>query len=606
MADRSPIFFPFEGFLDLLRDNGFQLGIDAYLRVQQLINQLPPGTSQAQLRTLLCPLFAHNDKEQHRFYRLFDHYFEGLTQQIAQQALAEPDQKEPEATDEEDSKKKPGFRLSANAHRLLFVVLTLLALGLAIYVPITVYLAFKGTSEREGAWAYLERYGLTEDTEDLPTHLTRYVLNELLGLPQPCDDLTDVGFEAIASPQDPEGRFRVQFQSLGKDSLSYRRWEFGDGNQQIDVVSPSYVYPDTGTYTATLFIRNAYGCETRARQVLSLLPPVTCEAGFSWAQDPDEPLLVHFSDTSGVLEGDQIARQIWAFGDDNNSEAEGTQVDFAFPSYRTYRVCLTVISQNGCRTTTCKVLQLENPDGLPQLYPIGIKPLLEAELTRKGSPFSPLFPLMAAVILLVAGICYELYRITRRRIVVRREGPSHGPFTWRMDWPDPQPVHGSEWLHDIATHLRRRQESDLYELDLEGTIGATLEAGGYPTFRYALGSRPSEYLVLIEQHSPRDHQAAFYAELCRQVAGQDVYMDIFFFAPDFTLFRRHAQAAPLRLEDLRARFPGHRLLIFGDGEALVDAITGSLRPEVYALTDWKYRAVLSPVAPAQWGFLSLS
>ena len=604
MAEHSRIFFPFEGFLDLLRDNGFQLGIDAYLRVQHLVNQLPPGTTPAQLRTLLCPIFAHNEQAQRRFYRLFDHYFSDLTLHMDTQVL-EPES-EAETPDQQPVKPRWRFRVSARTHRWLFIVLSLLLTSLAVYIPIKVYLAFRGTSEREGAWAYLERYGLTQDAQSLPRHLAVFVLNDLLGLPQPCDELADVGFEAVPGPTDDSLPTRVAFRNLGRDTLGFRRWDLGNGDRLLGVVSPTYSYGDTGTYTVSLLVRNAYGCEAQARQVLTLTLETNCQAGFTWAQDPENELRVVFSDTSVVADGDQVVEQRWDFGDDNNSEGQGTQLDFVYPQYRAYRVCLTIKTQQGCVSTTCKVLRLEDPDGLPQLYPIGPKPFQAVKIAPTGSPFSALYPFFIAIFLLVAGICYELYRFTRRRMVRRREAPTHGPFTWPMDWPDPLPVFAPEVLHDVATHLRRRQESDLYVLDLEGTIGATLEAGGYPSFRYELGTRPSEYLVLIEQRSPRDHQAAFFAEFCRQVAGQDVYMDIFFFPPDFSLFRRHPQASPLRLEDLRVRFPGHRLLILGDGEALVDAITGSLRPETYALTEWRYRAVCTPVAPAHWGFQEVS
>ena len=64
-----------DGFLPHLRQQGFDIGVDDYLRVQQLLAQ--PGflCHPSELKMLLGPLFAVSEKQQQRFYESFDLYF---------------------------------------------------------------------------------------------------------------------------------------------------------------------------------------------------------------------------------------------------------------------------------------------------------------------------------------------------------------------------------------------------------------------------------------------------------------------------------------------------------------------------------------------------
>jgi hypothetical protein len=69
---------PFEGFISYLCRQGFIIGVDHYLRLQELLNKLGPGCEPAGLKYLLCPIFASNERQQQQFYRTFDLYFKPL------------------------------------------------------------------------------------------------------------------------------------------------------------------------------------------------------------------------------------------------------------------------------------------------------------------------------------------------------------------------------------------------------------------------------------------------------------------------------------------------------------------------------------------------
>ena len=106
-------FFPFEAFIDKLRENGFPVGVHTYIHVQTLVNELDPDTSLETLKYLLAPLFVKNEREQIKFYRLFDNYCR-LVEEVERKALGQikepdpiPKKKKKKPTDaKKDTKKK--------------------------------------------------------------------------------------------------------------------------------------------------------------------------------------------------------------------------------------------------------------------------------------------------------------------------------------------------------------------------------------------------------------------------------------------------------------------------------------------------------------------
>jgi hypothetical protein len=66
----------FEALYLRLRQEGFRTGVDQQLRMQELLEGLECGP--ADLKTVLCPIFATNPTQQAVFYRVFDEVFSSL------------------------------------------------------------------------------------------------------------------------------------------------------------------------------------------------------------------------------------------------------------------------------------------------------------------------------------------------------------------------------------------------------------------------------------------------------------------------------------------------------------------------------------------------
>jgi hypothetical protein len=88
----QPSAFPFGDFLAHLKQQGFLIGTDHYLRLHTILNLLGPGCAPADLKHILCPIFAVNEKQQNKFHDFFDRYFEilSLSEEIPSSVPPEP------------------------------------------------------------------------------------------------------------------------------------------------------------------------------------------------------------------------------------------------------------------------------------------------------------------------------------------------------------------------------------------------------------------------------------------------------------------------------------------------------------------------------------
>lgn len=69
---------PFGEFFAVLRARGYSITLEHHLRLARLLERTGPSLAPANLRGLLCPIFATDASEQEAFYAAFDSYFAAL------------------------------------------------------------------------------------------------------------------------------------------------------------------------------------------------------------------------------------------------------------------------------------------------------------------------------------------------------------------------------------------------------------------------------------------------------------------------------------------------------------------------------------------------
>ncbi|HJQ71261.1 MAG TPA: tetratricopeptide repeat protein [Blastocatellia bacterium] len=207
---------------------------------------------------------------------------------------------------------------------------------------------------------------------------------------------------------------------------------------------------------------------------------------------------------------------------------------------------------------------------------------------------------------LVIFLFYEWYRLNRRNLVLQKQRGKKPPLLWPIKVKAPRArLYDAETFYTATRLMRRRQAGESERLDVEATVTATIESLGYPSFRYRAETRQPEYLVLIDRASYRDHQAQLYSHLARALERESIFVEIYFYEGDPRLCRGGAGDA-VHLEDLKHKYSAHRLLVFGNGEKMIDPITGDLAEWASSFSDWPDRALLTTEPVERWGLREIT
>ncbi len=158
----------------------------------------------------------------------------------------------------------------------------------------------------------------------------------------------------------------------------------------------------------------------------------------------------------------------------------------------------------------------------------------------------------------------------------------------------------------IAELLRRREEGQRRYFDGPATVRATVASGGFPAWRERAVTRPAEYLFLVERPDERDQQGKLFTRLCDFLKRRDVPLVTFFHDGSFGHFWNSEYANGLPPNELRRRYPHHRLVLLGAAHGLVNPYA-TRQPELLRgpldwLTHWQRRLLITPEPVAAWSF----
>jgi gliding motility-associated-like protein len=141
-------------------------------------------------------------------------------------------------------------------------------------------------------------------------------------------------------------------------------WNFGDGSPISSVQSPSHTYAAAGTYTVTLNITSAAGCQAVnniAMHTIIVNPLPT--ANFNYTAPTCETKVLNFTDAS-VANAGVLNSWAWNFGDGSpNSNLQNPTHTYAGAG--TYNVTLQVTSTKGCISAVLSRQVIVSPQPLP-------------------------------------------------------------------------------------------------------------------------------------------------------------------------------------------------------------------------------------------------
>lgn len=157
-------------------------------------------------------------------------------------------------------------------------------------------------------------------------------------------------------------------------------------------------------------------------------------------------------------------------------------------------------------------------------------------------------------------------------------------------------------MREITRYFRRRQRTPSKQLDIDRTLGKTVQQAGWLTPVYGGRQQAPEYLVLVSRSSYPDHLAHLVEEQLNFLRSGNVYLTLYYFdgTPQLCL-PPSARLRPVTLAELATRASNQRLLIFGEAQAVLDPVTGEPAAWTRWLTAWPVRGLFTPAPPSEWG-----
>ena len=153
----------------------------------------------------------------------------------------------------------------------------------------------------------------------------------------------------------------------------------------------------------------------------------------------------------------------------------------------------------------------------------------------------------------------------------------------------------------IAQQFRRRIDTPSGELDIGRTVMESVRRRGWFTPVYGQRQIPPEYIVLIDRATRSDYQAKIYEAMVEHLAGNGVFLKAFSFDRDPRLcYPLDHEGPAVSLHALAARHHEDRLVIFSEGDGMLDPVTGELGPWTDDFHRWKDRALLTPTSAGTW------
>lgn len=158
----------------------------------------------------------------------------------------------------------------------------------------------------------------------------------------------------------------IKFNSNGSeaminDTIISRKWEFGDGSTLLgNVVDPTKVYTNPGSYNVCLTIKTAKGCENKiCKIVIATQVPSSCVPYFVHERIGLKKVRFN-SEYSWTALNDSIIERKWEFGDGTTLFGNIINPIKEYNNLGVYTVCLKIRTASGCTNTICKPVNIQD------------------------------------------------------------------------------------------------------------------------------------------------------------------------------------------------------------------------------------------------------
>jgi len=566
---------PLTTLIKQLRAAGFSLDPGREMQLRKVVHER--GAEYigrfGEMKYLLAPFVASRPKEQQDFYEFWDRFVADLETKWAgdqSQKIAE----------------KPSS--SAGWRWLLLPLLALLAYGALRYFYPEV-LVPEGDS-------YVVRIGLPDDASDSAyKNYTRFTAGDTLRLTNQT--------QGRLSGEDSTG-FQWRLENIQTDALLLSSSSF-----HFELARPLV----QGERLRAVLIADHLGlkAESRADTMLIIVqcasPPAKPEIKVA-----DGVIEINATHGFAVMNPEKGVVYNWDIG---LLEMQGASVETDFVREGPYSVSVRAIRGSLDNIDLCysestiEVQVVAKGYGLPILASI---PLVKDQVHTFASR-SAAFKWGKWLAMLLLFLPYALWKY-RQFNEARKEktdeeiaevypifdqGPYNVPYRSRNDQ-----ISVPADFFRIADQLRVREEAEVKVFDGAATIEATVNSGGFPTWRERNLHRPADYLVLVTHNDEFNQQDLLLKRLTDFLSSREAAITVYYHEGQFEHFWNKEYPKGWSPDRLYDRYQQFRLLVLGNAHGLVDTYASKeprLRPnKAKWLNGWARRLVLTTEPSEDW------
>ncbi len=202
---------------------------------------------------------------------------------------------------------------------------------------------------------------------------------------------------------------------------------------------------------------------------------------------------------------------------------------------------------------------------------------------------------LAPFLLFLTLAAFEFASWLRRQAILSRKRSWLPPSSWPVSSGTREVgfFKGSR-LAAIARRMRTRQTVESRELDIAGTVAATIRSLGFVQFALRPATKLPDYLFLIDRRSAGDHLAMLFLELVNSLGKEGINQTAYFYDRNPQVCNAVRGGQIVFVDDLKSRFFSHRLVVFGSERELSNPDEPDTQRTLLALDSFPYRVLLSP------------
>lgn len=164
-----------------------------------------------------------------------------------------------------------------------------------------------------------------------------------------------------------------------------------------------------------------------------------------------------------------------------------------------------------------------------------------------------------------------------------------------------EPLMQSVWHRKAIHALRGYRQRETTEIDVGKTVNRAIELNGFT--EPVLESVPEiiEYIALFDRRAARDHFTRYAESLVDTLRRADIHVTSGYFSGGLErVWVPDIAADSMTLADLFTHRPHHRILLFAEGNALINTANHEFYPWTLPIKDREDVGILTSAPPADW------